>query len=321
VNKLIRLAVTGLLVAWIAARTDWEKVGPAFAGLDLRYWLGAVALLIASHVVGAYRWQICARQLGIERSLRHLVAFSFIGGYFNLLLPTSVGGDVVRAWYLEGGSGRKLRSACAVLIDRISGVIVLVAMACVASLMVDADVPAWIPWSVWGCLAAGVAGIGGLGILTRLRLLPPARQEQLAMMWSIARAPGPLALSTLCSVVMQVANVVIVWLIGMGLGVTIPFAYCCVFVPMVSLLTMLPISINGVGIREEGTKMFLAPVGVSSELAVILALLWFAVSLAVSLLGGLVYLFGNFPRPQSPEASAERDDPDRAHEERIGRAA
>jgi uncharacterized membrane protein YbhN (UPF0104 family) len=183
-------------------------------------------------------------------------------------------------------------------------------------------------WSAWACLAAGIAGIAGLALLTRLQLLPAGRREQLSMMMSIARAPGPLALSTLCSVIVQVANVVIVWLIGRGLGLTIPFAYCCVFVPMVSLITMLPIGINGIGFREQSTAMFLAPLGVATSTAVSLSLLWFAVSLAVSLLGGFVYLFGNFARPQTAETHAEGNDdgsvdgdPDQGREGQLGRAA
>jgi glycosyltransferase 2 family protein len=248
--------------------------------------------------------------------------------YFNLLLPTSVGGDVVRAWYLNGGSGRRLRSVAAVLLDRINGVIVLVALACVSSLFVQADVPAWMLWSAWACLAAGVAGICGLALLTRMNLLPAARREQLSMMMSLAKSPGPLAISTLCSVFVQVANVAIVWLIGMGLGVPIPFAYCCVLVPMVSLITMLPIGINGIGLREQSMVIFLAPIAVPESLAVSLSLLWFAVSLAVSLLGGLVYLFGSFPRPQTAETPAEGNDdgsvdghPDQGREGQLGRAA
>jgi uncharacterized membrane protein YbhN (UPF0104 family) len=183
-------------------------------------------------------------------------------------------------------------------------------------------------WSAWACLVAGIAGIGGLVLLTRLRLLPAGRREQLSMMMSIARAPGPLAVSSLCSVVVQMANVVLVWLLGRGLGVTIPFAYCCVFVPMVSLITMLPIGINGIGFREQSTAMFLAPLGVPASLAVSLSLLWFAVILAVSLLGGFVYLFGNFARPQTAETPAEGNDDgsvdgdsDQGREGQLGRAA
>jgi uncharacterized membrane protein YbhN (UPF0104 family) len=326
------VAVTVGLVAYFATHTDWEEVRRAFANFDFRYWLAAVGLLIVAQFVSAYRWQIFSRQLGIERSLTQLAGFYFIGMYFNLLLPTSVGGDVVRAWYLDGGSGKKLRAAAAVLLDRINGVIVLVVLACAATLLVEADLPKWIPWSAWGCLAAGMGGIAVLAILTQLRLLPAARREQLAMMMSIASAPGPLAVSTFCSLIVQLLNVAIAWLIGLGLEANIPFSYCCVFVPMVSLLTMLPTSIAGIGFREQGTAMFLAPLGIASSAAFSLSELWFAVSLALGLVGGLVYLFGSFPRPESAETLAEGNDnesvhgpvdgdPDQGREGQLGRAA
>jgi uncharacterized membrane protein YbhN (UPF0104 family) len=313
-NKLLRLllrvAVTMALVTWVALHTKWGEVQDAFVKLDVRYWLAGVAILVVTQVVSAVRWQVIARQLGLERPLTQLTGFYFIGMYFNLMLPTSVGGDVVRAWYLNGGSGKKLRSVAAVLLDRINGVIVLVALACVASFFGGSEVPTWASWSAYACLASGMGGIAVLAILTRLRLVPKSRQEQVDAMWSIVRAPGPLAISTLCSLFVQVANVAIVWLVALGLGLDISFAYCCVFVPLISLVTMLPVSINGIGLREKQMELFLAPVGVSASMAVGLSILWFAVSLAVSLLGGLVYLFGSFPRPKSAETLAEGNDDD-----------
>jgi uncharacterized membrane protein YbhN (UPF0104 family) len=325
VNKLLRFGVTGLLLYWVGSRTDWEKVRVAFAGLDVRYWLGAVGVLIAAQVVSAARWRIFARQLGLERSLAQLTGFYFIGMYFNLLLPTSVGGDVVRAWYLNGGSGKKLRSVAAVLLDRINGVIVLVLVACTAAFLAPPELPAWIRWSAYGCLAAGVCGVMGIAAIAWLGLLPGNRREQLGMMWEIVRTPQALIATSFYSLIVQIASVLIAWLVGEGLGASIPLAYYAVFVPMVSLLTMLPISINGVGLREEGTKLFLAPVGVSAEMAVILALLWFAVQLAVSILGGLVYLFGHFPKPQTAEKEGDDGsvdgDSDQGREGQLTRAA
>ena len=74
-----------------------------------------------------------ARSLEFERPLRHLVGYYFIGMYFSLLLPTSVGGDVVRAWYLDGGTRRRLGAFATVFLDRLSGLIVLLAMACLSA--------------------------------------------------------------------------------------------------------------------------------------------------------------------------------------------
>jgi hypothetical protein len=85
---------------------------------------------------------------------------------------------------------------------------------------------------------------------------------------------------------------------------------------MVSLLTMLPVSVNGMGVREGGTALFLAPLGVGEGTAMTLAFLWFAVYTATSLAGGFVHLFGRFPRPVAPAAMSDEgqsDGPVRYH--------
>ena len=92
----------------------------------------------------------------------------------------------------------------------------------------------------------------------------------------------------------------LVWLIGVAIGAEVPAGYYWILVPMVSLLTMLPVSINGMGMRESAMVLFLAPLGIAESVAVTLALLWFAVFLAVSLMGGVVYLVGSFQRPVVP---------------------
>src|SRR5205823_13782081 len=96
-------------------------------------WLAALALLALAQVVSAFRWQLLARPLGFRRSLGQYTGFYFVGMYFNLLLPTSVGGDVVRAWYLDGKSGRKLAAFLSVLVDRFSRLLILLFLACVAA--------------------------------------------------------------------------------------------------------------------------------------------------------------------------------------------
>jgi energy-coupling factor transporter transmembrane protein EcfT len=94
----------------------------------------------------------------------------------------------------------------------------------------------------------------------------------------------------------QIAAVLILWCLGNGLGVDVPVTYYCVLVPLVSLLMLLPISVNGMGVREGGTVLLLMPLGVDESAALTLAFLWFTTGVAVSLLGGVVYLFGTYPK-------------------------
>src|SRR5581483_5086668 len=104
--------------AW---RVDWRQVGEVFAALRIELWLAAVAVYLGTQLASAARWRLLARPLGLRHSLREFAGFYCIGMYFNLILPTSVGGDVVRAWYLDRRTGRRLTAFLSVFIDRLSG--------------------------------------------------------------------------------------------------------------------------------------------------------------------------------------------------------
>jgi uncharacterized membrane protein YbhN (UPF0104 family) len=298
VRNFLRFGVSAGLLAWLAFRIDWGQVGHTFAHLHLGLWLAAVALYVANQVLSGLRWQWLARPLGFRQPLRQFLAFYFIGMFFNLILPTSVGGDVVRAWYLDGSSGRRIRSFLSVLVDRISGLLVLLTLACVAVAVCPIDLPDWVPTSVWataGCAAAGLVLLLLLrrwtGGVARLRAILDSLDFYL-------RQPRLLLSSTIFSLGVQAGVVGVVWLAGRSMDAHVPGAYYWIVVPMVSLLTMVPLSVNGVGLREWGMVLFLTPLGVTEGAALSLSFLWFSVVTASSLVGGLVYLAGCFPRPK-----------------------
>jgi uncharacterized membrane protein YbhN (UPF0104 family) len=302
-NHWLRLAVTVGLFTWVAWDTNWRQAGDAFVGLRLEYWLAAVAVLVSCQLISAWRWQALSRPFGFERTLGQMASCYFVGMYFNLLLPTSVGGDVVRAWYLDNGGGRRLAALASVFLDRFSGLIVLLALACVGISVTPLALPDWIPWFIWttaACAVLAMVAAAGMSQITSIKALQKVR---LAL--EKLRQPGLLIGSTLLSLGVQAGNVILVWLVGQALGIDVPAGYYWIMVPMVSLLTMLPISINGWGVRENATVLFLAPLGVTKDTAVTLALLWFAVFLTGSLLGGAVYLFGHFPKLNSPALPLE----------------
>jgi uncharacterized membrane protein YbhN (UPF0104 family) len=158
-------------------------------------------------------------------------------------------------------------------------------------------VPPWVSWSVWGSAAGIVTGLVGLAVLASWT----RRFERVRRLMDGVRLyggrPGLLLGAAGLSLFVQAANVVLVWWVGLALGVDVPAAYYWILVPMVTLLTLLPVSLNGMGIREGGTVLFLAPLGVNAGTALSLAFLWFAVFTTAALVGAGVYLFGRFPRP------------------------
>jgi uncharacterized protein (TIRG00374 family) len=306
-KKLLRPACSLVILAVLARRLDWDKVADAFAHLHWGLWLLGVLLYVVTQVASSLRWQWLSRPLGFERPLAHYFAFYFIGMFFNLGLPTSVGGDVVRAWYLDAGSGRRMGAFLSVFVERLSGLLVLVIIACVADLLCPVPLPVWIHLTVWGLAGGAVVALAALFIVGRLRWpfvrfralhdrLARFNKQLCAALLLYIRLPRLLIVTTLLSLAVQAGNVVLVWLIAVALGADVPFFFCWILMPVVALLTLLPIFFNGMGVREEATAMMLAPLGVGKDMAVALAVLWFFAQVTASLGGVGFYLFGRYPR-------------------------
>jgi glycosyltransferase 2 family protein len=298
VSKIVRIGVSVVLLAVLAWGMDWVKVAEAFANLRWGYWLSAVAVLCATQAVSAWRWQLQARMLGLNGSLSQMTGYYFIGMFFNLILPTSVGGDVVRAYYITGPSGKRLPGFVSVLVDRLNGLIVLLILASVAAAVQFQKLENWVCLFVWGTTLCAGAGIVMLPWLARWGKHGDLRVKQVRAMLKLSREPRLLLQTTALSLIIQVANIVLVWQVGLALSLdsAIGFDYYWILVPMVSVLTLLPVSVNGMGVREGATVMLLGPLGVTSTAAVTLSFLWFLVFICASLLGGLAYLSGRFTR-------------------------
>ena len=302
-KKKWRLLGSVVLVAVLAWRIDWSQAGAAVARANWSLWAAGLGLYLAAQGVSSVRWRMLARVQGFSGSRSRYLAYYFIGMFFNLILPTSIGGDMLRTWYLATREGaavtRERRQAAAFLSvtgDRLNGLLALIGVACVAALCCPTPLPAWIDWTVAGLAVAALLGLAVLPWVGPLLASRP-RLRGLAPSASLFISdPQTLLLATVLSFVVQGANVLLAWLMGEALGLPVPPAYYGILAPLVALLALLPISLNGMGLREAGTVVLLAPFGVGAGEAVTLAVLTFAVYTAASLCGGAVLVLGRFPR-------------------------
>jgi hypothetical protein len=287
---LLRGTLSLGLLAVLASRLDWAPLMATLQGVRWGEFAGACLVLILASAVGGYRWALLARPLGFAAPVGQCVVWYMIGLFFNLLLPTSVGGDVIRAWYLGGGTRTTAAFVC-VFVDRVSGLLLLVAIGCVATLLSPVPLPALVWFAAWGVALGGCVGIALLPWLVEWL---PARWNwagtvrQAVMVYR--RQPGMLLSTSLISLGMQIGNVVCVWLLSLAIGVSIPLIYFGIAVPVVLLLTVAPVSLNGMGVREAGLCLVLVPAGVPMEQAVAIAVLWFATLVVAGLVGGVIYL-------------------------------
>jgi hypothetical protein len=249
-------------------------------------------------VLRAYRWQVLLQIQKLEVPLSRLTSLYFIGTFFNSVLPTGFGGDVVRMYELTKQSDQGTESVSTVLVDRLCGFVVLFIMASLALPFSYRLIPPLVSamivgitvltlLGVWMALSDGVwSWLSAVPLVKRLIGMPKVQQFRFSLAAYRTRAiSGALLASLAFNVLLMVFN----YLIALALGIRISPWYFLIFIPIISFLLTLPVSVSGLGVREGGYVLLFGQAGVPSSLAFALSLCVYAAAVATGLIGGLLY--------------------------------
>jgi uncharacterized membrane protein YbhN (UPF0104 family) len=281
--------------------------------------LAAFGLFVLSLFIRAGRWAVLLHALRLGVPFGKLVYLYFVGAFFNSFLPSGFGGDVVRALELTEDAPPPA-AVGTVLVDRMTGLLVLLAMGLVA-LPFSAGQLA--PWLVWLLVAVAGGGLAGGALLLEGRLLRrltgwlPERislagSGPLAKVYTAVTACGWRAIgrALLISLAFNVVNVVINFLCGRAVGIGLGLGYFLVTAPLISITLMIPISVGGVGVRDWVTVALFTPAGVDSNTAAAMSLALYGVSAAAGLVGGGLYVWRSVRGVMGRAAADEAGTPD-----------
>jgi uncharacterized membrane protein YbhN (UPF0104 family) len=286
---LLYLALRKVNLSELASRINIASLG----------WIGmAIAVTFLQIFVGVLRWREIGAECGAPLATRQAMRFNLIGTFFNQTLPSSIGGDAVRLWLVARGGAGWRAATYSIFVDRAIGLIAL-AIIIVASL----------PWSYSlisdphgrsALLFVDFAALaGGVGFLVLGRL----RWPWLKRWWGthhlhacsvianrviFSRERGPTI--AVLSVLVHVLAVVIAWCVVQSIAAPVLFGQIFQLVPPVMLITMLPISIAGWGVREATMGLAFGYAGLMTNEGVNVSLLYGAVSFFVGAFGGLVWI-------------------------------
>lgn len=314
---LVLRAVFGIAaLGFLLSRLDLNEV---IQGLSNLAWGGVLLALLAQalgKLVWAARWRDILRVNGVERGLVHLVALLMIGLFFNSFLPTSMGGDVVRG-HFSGAGQQKTRAYAVVIVERVLGLITLAVLVALSSIvMLVAPVP-HMPQNL--LIALGLSGLAVLvmGVTTFtwkgwrvwLQTKTESKPWLHRMVTDLGRgfdlfslAQGRRVRIGLTSLGVQLVGVIFFYGCALAVGLEVPFLVLCLIVPAAVLASMLPISINGLGLREGALVGLLAAYGVPANTAGSFAFLALIIASAVALVGGVIYIFYRQPLTESSHA-------------------
>jgi len=298
----VRAAVSLGVLAFVASRIDLAAVGQALATLELWWVAGAAAAVYAAIGVSALKWGVLLRSRGHDLSIRRLTRHYLVGLFFNNFLPTSVGGDVVRAY----DAGRDLNDtpegAASVVAERLIASVGLALTAALGLPFVAVGAPVYLAVALVFVAGVGLAGLFLVPSLSEriVRSAMGGRFEGVAgWVGSATRATGEMLrdvrtvlVVTVLSITFQVLVAAVNWFLFRALGGDVSLVECVIYTSIVSAVTMIPVSISGHGVREAGYAYFFALAGVSSALAVTASMLFFATVAVCTLPGAAFFAIG-----------------------------
>jgi glycosyltransferase 2 family protein len=252
----------------------------------------AVVLYVAGQAMCAYRWQILAAVLKVHGRYREFLAYTFVGMFTNLFVPGLLGGDAARAVYLGRRYGRIGEAVSSVVADRGVGLLGLFWLAAIAAMFLNfAQIPSSVttPTIAVGAIAMAAFLVSPL-IARLIHLMPRPIRRAGGMVAPYLHHPAALVVPLAMSIVLQVTLAVCQYLLAAGLGVAVPLSLFILCVPIANVFASLPLTLNGLGIRESAYLVLFGMARMRKEDAIALGLLWFAATVIGGLTGAIAFV-------------------------------
>jgi glycosyltransferase 2 family protein len=285
----------GLGVAVVAVLLWRYDARPIFRILSRErpaYFAAVVVLYVAGQAMCAYRWQLLAALLKVHGRYREFLAYTFVGMFTNLFVPGLLGGDAARSIYLGRRCGRMGEAIASVVADRGVGLIGLFWLAAFAAIFLNfAPIPSSVitPTVVVGAIT--FAGFLAAPIVAQLiHLMPRPIRRAGGIVAPYLRHPATLIPAIALSIVLQLTLAVGQYLLAVGLGMNEPLSLFVLCVPIANVFASLPLTLNGLGIRESAYLMLFGMAGMRKEDAIALGLLWFAATMLGGLTGAIAFV-------------------------------
>jgi uncharacterized protein (TIRG00374 family) len=307
----LRLVVSlGLIAVLVRKTPDLNEILPTHrSGRTLWFLLAAALMTLVGVVLSAWRWQRVLQLLGAQVRLVRLVMSYLAGLFVGNVLPSTIGGDVVRVSRAAADTGSTEVAFASVALERLTGFLALPLLVfsgfALEPSLADHD-HAWLAVIVGGVSLALLGTIVFLAGHPRIAGRYADHGNWLRFIGAVhkgvdalRREPRQAVAVMATALLYQFSVVCSLALLAEALQLGVPFAAMLAFVPAVAMVQVLPVSVSGLGIREGMFVLFLHPLGVRRGGAIALGLLWYASMLAVSALGFPSFAAGKRPATRS----------------------
>ena len=265
-------------------------------------WIGVAVFLslVVATTLANNRWKSFLGMIGVEESFWRLVCLNWKSGFLGLMIPSSQGYDVLRIYNIEKAhpeSRGKVGST--VIVERIIGMICLIFIALTALMFVGEGSFVWPIMILIAIIAAIVFVVRNQWcakkinvLLESSRFMPKASAYILKLYNGLHTFPfdGRLVWSIFLILMLQLSNILVVYCLFRACGCNVSLVYHLLYQPVISVITLIPITFGGIGLREGGFTYFYTPLGVDPGVLIAVSIAYYCImTLLPALLGGVVY--------------------------------
>jgi len=302
----LKLTVSIILLAVLFRNIDVRRLWLLARHASVAWLAAALGIYAINVLVSIWRWRLLLVAQHVHVRPRWLLGSFLVASFFNNFLPSNIGGDVIRISDTAKPARSKTLAATVILTDRGLGVMALVLVAALGATASRTMHPAALPiWPVWlwaGFLTAVAASApavlapaGFSRLLRPLTIIHPEwvgdRLDTITKVLTRYReTPSALLRCFAAAVFVQATMVAFYFAVAYALHLTVALTDLAVIVPISFVIQMLPVSVNGLGLREATFSFYFARLGLPIEAALVISLLGAGLVMLFSLSGAAVYV-------------------------------
>jgi uncharacterized protein (TIRG00374 family) len=296
-----KIFVSSILLIYLFAKIDIASILTAMQSAKLHMLLFPFFLIAVGFIISALRWQILLKAQNISISLWKLARYYLEGSFFNNFLPTTIGGDIVRTYKVSKSSVPITQSFTIIVVERLTGIFALIVYAFLGLQLGYSEFGNMqLVWVAGGVFLVVVTILVSLVMLQGGKMMENTRADQLSRikrviynifhtLYFFKDKKKVLFKALFLAFVLQFNVIIFFYIISYSLDIRPPFYYFLIVIPLIHVILMFPVSINGIGIRENAFIFFLSKIGICAATSVALSWLGFAMVLIYAVFGGISY--------------------------------
>jgi len=304
---IFRAAVSLLAIWWVVRANDWSKVWLNAREMDFTWLVFGILCFLPTLLVVSWRWRLLLSVHNVKMKLWRVFELTMIGQFFGTVGVGTTGGDVFKIFYVTRAvPERKTAVAFTVIVDRVIGLLALLLFGVVLSftklpLLLSTGHTKTFTLTFYFFAVAGAVGtlvaslsplfLGHRAIVSLIDRLPFAQRSRklVAAIECSARALGTNIVALIVSIPSHMSITLMGYCVLRAMNLHPDLLAFCSIIAIVNMLIALPVSISGIGVREQLFTWFFALLSIDGEQAVTFSLTYFALNILWSLAGGPFY--------------------------------